>query len=170
MTEFHLAGADYNETVARGKVAAITAEEKCEVAVVTQPIPKAETKEHERASRKGREVKESASTVPQRSAETARPVAAPAVSERNYAQAATSPPAERRTQAGRAYAGAQSPRATAPRPNAPARGSYVREPPGRPASAVIGPNGEFIGACFKCQAVGYRASECPQVICYYCQQ
>ena len=170
MAEFHLTGAGYSGTVSRGKVAALTAEERCEVAAVTQPLPKAETKQRERASRKGKEGKESASTAPQRSAETARPVAAAAVSGRTYAQAAVSPPAERRTQAGRAYAGAQPPRATAPRPNAPAGGSYVREPPGRSASAVIGPNGEFIGACFKCQAVGHRASECPQIICYYCQQ
>ena len=36
-----------------------------------------------------------------------------------------------------------------------------------------GNNGErngFIGACFTCQAVGHRASECPEIICFICHQ
>ena len=29
---------------------------------------------------------------------------------------------------------------------------------------------EFMGVCHLCQAVGHRASECPEVICYGCQR
>ena len=27
----------------------------------------------------------------------------------------------------------------------------------------------FVGACFTCQGVGHRASECPYVVCYWCR-
>ena len=32
------------------------------------------------------------------------------------------------------------------------------------------PRSQFVGPCFVCQSVGYRPSECPYVICYWCRE
>ena len=101
------------------------------------------------------------------------PIAAAALNERTYAQVTRAAiPTEpwQGTATGVSGAYGRSARAAQPAPPAPAQRDAWRSAGTRPGPSVLGPRGEFIGACFKCQAVGHRASECPEVICYICQQ
>ena len=174
MNDFHLAGAGYSGTLSRGKIAAVDAHEDDpnEVAAIAQPSPKAAPKKKEGAGRKSRNECKLARAAPQRHAEAAQPVVAAVVKERSYARVAAQPPPVQQIAAREsAAAGARPTRTNDSWPRPPEKNPYAHQGPAtRSTSAVIGPNGEFIGACFKCQAVGHRASECPEVVCYACQQ
>ena len=42
--------------------------------------------------------------------------------------------------------------------------------PQRAVPSNLDARGNFIGASFTCRAVGHRASDCPEVVCYACDQ
>lgn len=44
------------------------------------------------------------------------------------------------------------------------------QPTAVPSAPARGQMGEFAGVCYVCNAVGHRASACPEVVCYQCRQ
>ena len=52
----------------------------------------------------------------------------------------------------------------------PPRGSYGRPAGSKQTPVARGDERPFLGVCNLCQAVGHRASICPDVICFWCRQ